>query len=228
MEKKKKGIAVLSGGLDSTVAVSVFKEDYDIHAVTFNYGQRAVDEEINSARVICDKLGFKHTIIDLKWLKDLGSSALTTDKDLPILKENQLDDAKLTNESALNVWVPGRNVVFTSIALSFAESEGAEIIIVGWDKEEAATFPDNSKEFLKSFNELINIGSIDDIEIKAPAIDLTKKEIVELGEKINAPMELSYSCYSGEKSHCGICESCLRRKRAFKQADILDKTKYLE
>jgi 7-cyano-7-deazaguanine synthase len=224
---KKKAIALLSGGLDSTVAVSVFKNQYDVHAITFNYGQKSIDREIYAAKRICKKLGFKHSIIDLPWLKTLGNSALTTNKELPKLSEEELDNLDVCEESAKNVWVPGRNVVFTSIGLSHAESEGAEIIIVGWDKEEAATFPDNSKEFLESFNQTISIGSIDKIKIEAPLIDLNKKEIVELGHKVNAPLKLSYSCYSNNEKHCGECESCLRRKRAFKESNIEDPTEYL-
>ena len=158
----------------------------------------------------------------------MGNSALTSDTEIPNLVIDDLNNDKIAKNSANKVWVPGRNLVFTSIATSFAEAEGAEIIIVGWDKEEAANFPDNSKEFLNSFNKTIAIGSKDDIEIKAPLIDLNKKEIVELGETLKAPMELSYSCYVGGKIHCGSCESCLRRKRAFKEGKIEDKTIYIK
>ena len=166
--------------------------------------------------------------MDLKWLANLGNSALTTDKEIPKLAIDDLDNNEKLEDSADKVWVPGRNLVFTSIATSFAEANGAEIIIVGWDKEEAVNFPDNSKEFLNSFNETIAIGSKDNIEIKAPLIELNKKEIVELGKKLNAPMELSYSCYNSGNIHCGICESCLRRKRAFIDALIEDETIYIK
>jgi 7-cyano-7-deazaguanine synthase len=226
--KIKKAIAVLSGGLDSTVATSVYKDDYEIHSVTFDYGQKSVKQELHSSKKICEKLGIKHTIVSLPWLSKLGGSALTTDDDLPYINMNELDNKEICEDSANKVWVPGRNVVFTAIAMAFAESLNAEIIIVGWDKEEANTFPDNSKEFLESFNNLIAIGSKKNVEIKAPVIDMNKKEIVELGQKINAPMELSYSCYLGELTHCGICESCLRRKRAFIESKIEDKTEYSE
>jgi 7-cyano-7-deazaguanine synthase len=117
-------------------------------------------------------------------------------------------------------------MVFTSVAVSYAESLGAEIIIVGWDAEEAATFPDNSKEFLNTFNKLICVGSPDEIRIEAPAIDLNKEEIVKLGVEVGAPMELSYSCYNGRDKHCGVCESCMRRKRAFMNLEIEDLSEY--
>lgn len=222
----KKAISVLSGGLDSTVATSVYAKDYDIHAITFDYGQQSVEREIKASNEICEKMGFEHTIIDLKWLGQISNSSLTSDEEIPQLNEDQLDDLEVCEETASSVWVPARNTVFTAIATAFAESIGAEIIIVGWDKEEAATFPDNSKEFLESFNKLIEVGSPDDIEVKAPAIDLDKDEIVKLGFENDAPMELSYSCYVGEENHCGVCESCMRRKRAFKKAGIKDETKY--
>ena len=93
-------------------------------------------------------------------------------------------------------------------------------------RNQAHTFPDNSKEYLENFNKTIEYGSFNDVTIKAPLIDMNKEDIIEKGNKINAPMELSYSCYTGGKEHCGTCESCKRRKRAFKKANIKDLTKY--
>lgn len=225
---KKKAIAVLSGGLDSTVASTKFKEDYQIHALTFNYGQKSAEMEIESAKAICEELGAEHTIIKLPWLAELGGSALTSDESIPEPEDSELDDIESALKTAKSVWVPGRNVVFTAIANSFAEAEKASIIIVGWDLEEAVTFPDNSKEFLEAFNTVLEVGSFDDIKIEAPLIGMNKNEIVEYGDSIGAPMELSYSCYKGFNYHCGVCESCMRRKRAFKSAGVEDKTLYSE
>ena len=216
----KKAISVLSGGLDCTVATCVFDEKYEIHAITFDYGQKAVKQEINASKSICEKMGWTHEVIDLPWLSNISTSSLNTDADIPELGEDELDDLDKSSETASNVWVPARNTVFTSIALSYAESIGAEIIIVGWNGEEGATFPDNSKQYMEKFNELIDVGSPDKIRIEAPAIDLNKEEIVELGIKVGAPMELSYSCYKGDDKPCGVCESCVRRKRAFKKLNI--------
>lgn len=222
----KKAIAVFSGGLDCTVAASVYAKEYEIHAITFNYGQKAFTQELNASKKICKKMGFIHHVIDLDWLAQISTSSLNTSEDIPEIDFSDLDDDKKSAETASSVWVPARNTVFTSIAASFAESIGAEIIIVGWDKEEANTFPDNSKEFLESFNELFKVGSPIDIEVKAPAIDLDKYEIVKLGSQVNAPMDLSYSCYKGSNIHCGVCESCMRRKRGFEKAGIKDLTIY--
>ncbi len=206
----KKAISVLSGGLDCTVATSVYSKDYEIHAITFNYGQKSFKRELQASKEICENMGFKHYVINLPWLAQISTSSLNTNEDIPEIKENELDNLEKSQETAKSVWVPARNMVFTSIATSFAESIGAEIIIVGWDAEEAATFPDNPEN----------------IKIEAPAIDLNKEEIVKLGVEVGAPMELSYSCYAGRDKHCGICESCMRRKRAFKKLKIKDLTEY--
>ncbi len=228
MMSKPKGISVLSGGLDCTVATSIYAQEYDLTALTFNYGQRSFDQEVKHSKIICEKLGMKHVIIDLPWLKKISNSSLTTDNEIPQIEENELDNYNVAIKSAKSVWVPARNTVFCSIALAYAESIGAEIIIVGWDYEEAKTFPDNSKEYLNAFNETIKYGSFDNIEIKAPLIDMDKIGIVKKGKEVNAPMDLSYSCYSGTDKHCGICESCKRRKRAFINANINDDTTYLK
>ena len=216
----KKAISVFSGGLDCTVATCVYDNDYEIHAITFNYGQKAFAQELKASRKICEEMGWTHEVIDLPWLSDISNSSLNTDDDIPEVSENDLDDLDKSSETASNVWVPARNTVFTSIALSYAESIGAEIIIVGWNNEEGLTFPDNSQEFLNEFNELIKVGSPDKIRIEAPAINLNKEELVELGVKVGAPMKLSYSCYKGEDEPCGVCESCVRRNRAFKKVGI--------
>jgi 7-cyano-7-deazaguanine synthase len=225
---KKKAITVLSGGLDSTVASAKFREDYKIHALTFNYGQKSAEMEIKSAKAVCKELGAEHTVIELPWLAELGNSALTSEESIPEPEDSELDDIESALKTAKSVWVPGRNVVFTAIANSFAEAENASIIIVGWDLEEAVTFPDNSKEFLEAFNAVLEVGSFDDIKIEAPLIGMNKNEIVEYGDSIGAPMELSYSCYKGLNYHCGLCESCMRRKRAFKNTGVEDKTVYSE
>ena len=216
----KKAISVFSGGLDCTVATTVFNGDYEIHAITFNYGQKAFNQEMKASEKICEKMGWSHEVIDLPWLANISNSSLNTSDEIPELAEEDLDDLDKSSETAENVWVPARNTVFTSIALSYAESIGAEIIIVGWNNEEGATFPDNSKEYLNEFNELVKVGSPEKIRIEAPCIDLNKEELVELGVKVGAPMKLSYSCYKGEDEPCGVCESCVRRNRAFRKVGI--------
>lgn len=216
----KKAISIFSGGLDCTVATCVYDKTHEIHAITFDYGQKAFEQELKASKEICKKMGWSHEVIELDWLSKISTSSLNTTEEIPEVSIDDLDDLAKSSETASNVWVPARNTVFTSIALSYAESIGAEIIIVGWNGEEGATFPDNSKEYLEEFNELIDVGSPEKIRIEAPAIDLNKEEIVKLGVEIGAPMKLSYSCYKGETKPCGVCESCVRRNRAFEKLGI--------
>lgn len=222
----KKAISVMSGGLDCTVATSIISKDHEIHAITFNYGQKALEREVKASKAICNKMNWTHEVIDLPWLANISNSSLNTDEEVPEPSAEDLDDLEKSNETASSVWVPARNTIFTSIALSYAESIGADTIIVGWNGEEGATFPDNSKEYMEKFNELIEEGSPEKIRIEAPLINLNKEEIVELGVECGAPMELSYSCYKGREKQCGVCESCMRRKRAFEALGLKDKSEY--
>ena len=218
----KKAISVMSGGLDCTVATSIFANTHEIHAITFNYGQKAAEKEIEVSKKICEKMDWTHEVIDLPWLAQISTSSLNTDEEIPELTNDDLDNIKKSQESASSVWVPARNTVFTSIALSYAESINASAIIVGWNGEEGATFPDNSKEYMGKFNELIKEGSPEKIKIEAPLINLNKEEIIKIGVECGAPIELSYSCYKGDETPCGVCESCMRRKRAFEKLGLKD------
>lgn len=224
---KPKAISVLSGGLDCTVATSMYNDKYDITAITFNYGQQSFKRELKAAEEVCQKLGMEHIVIDLPWLKEISNSSLTTDEDIPTPTDEDLDNYESAQKTAKSVWVPARNTIFCSIALAYAEAMKAKIIIVGWDYEEAITFPDNSKEYLDAFNKTIEYGSFDPIQIKAPLINLDKDDIVKTGIEHNAPLAESYSCYVGDEKHCGICESCKRRRRAFEKLKIDDPTEYI-
>lgn len=230
-------VCVLSGGLDSTVAALVAKlKGDDLYTLTFDYGQRAALREINAARKISEVLGAEHKVIKLPFLKDFGGSALTErDRSVPELKEEDLDNLEITRETMRSVWVPGRNIVMFSIASSFAESLGGGEVYTGLNKEEGTTFPDNTLEFVNRFNHLLEYGTIRDVKLVAPLYNLDKAEIVKYGRELEEKLgvevlKYSYSCYhdNGEDFlHCGTCESCVRRKRAFKEAGVEDPTKYL-
>ena len=231
-----RAITVLSGGLDSTVSTLIAKDlGYEITAITFNYGQRAVKREINSAKKICEILGIKHIVVDLSFVKQFGKSSLITEKEIPTLKMEELDSEKAF-ETMKAVWVPARNLIMFSIASGFAEALDAEKIFIGINKEEGVTFPDNTIEFVEAFNKVLEYGTLNKVKIEAPLYDKTKEDIVKLGVELEKKLgvevlKYSYSCYhdNGEDFlHCGKCESCMRRKRAFLMAGVEDKTKYIE
>ncbi|NJD52336.1 MAG: 7-cyano-7-deazaguanine synthase QueC [Candidatus Methanoperedens sp.] len=217
-----KPIVLLSSGLDSTVA---FKEAYDISdeilCVTFDYGQKARGKEISFAKTICERYKAGHVVIELPWYRTFRG-ALTGGSALPEISENELDDKEITKKSAENVWVPARNVVFLSIGAALAENFKYDTIVTGFDVEEAATFPDNTIEFVKRFNEMLKFGTLTKTSVYAPLISMNKSDIVKRGLEIGAPLEWSWSCYDGSEKPCGTCESCLRRKRAFEISGTKD------
>ncbi|MFA4934956.1 MAG: 7-cyano-7-deazaguanine synthase QueC [Candidatus Methanoperedens sp.] len=210
-----KSIVLLSSGLDSTVA---FKEAFnrcdEVVCVTFDYGQRAKEKEIEFAKKICELFKVGHIIIELPWFGTFRG-ALTGGGLLPRISGNQLDDKQITQKSAEQVWVPARNVVFLSIGASLAENYKYDLIVTGFDAEEAATFPDNTPEFVERFNEMLKFGTLTHPSVYTPLISMNKADIVKRGLEIDAPLEWSWSCYEGGEKPCGVCESCLRRKRAF-------------
>ena len=222
MGRYMKSIILLSSGLDSTVA---FKEAYDISdemlCLTFDYGQRARRKEIEFAKSICEHFGVKHMIIDLPWYRTFRG-ALTGREDIPKILRLELDDMEVTQKTAAAVWVPARNVVFLSIAAAFAENYRYDTIVTGFDAEEAATFPDNTLGFVDRFNEMLKLGTLANPLVHTPLISLDKAGIVKRGLEIDAPLEWSWSCYEGGERPCGVCESCLRRARAFDAAGAKD------
>ncbi|MFH0702779.1 MAG: 7-cyano-7-deazaguanine synthase QueC [bacterium] len=214
--QKNKSLILLSGGLDSVVSLACSKIEYNIvFALTFDYGQRAKNQEITASSEIAKHFNIEHKIINLPWLAEITHTALVnTDKELPAPDITELDIANITKKSAKNVWIPNRNGLFINIAACFVESMGFNHIIFGANKEEAATFPDNSEEFLTKINKSLEYSTLTKPKVISPLMNLNKKEIVKIGIEKNIPFDLIRSCYTNEKNHCGKCESCLRLKRA--------------
>ncbi|RLG24931.1 7-cyano-7-deazaguanine synthase QueC [Methanosarcinales archaeon] len=220
-------VVLLSSGLDSVVALKMALDEFDdILCLTFDYGQRAREREIECSEKIASSYDLAHEVIELSWLKNFWG-ALTDGSPLPEMNKDRLNDASLTCETAKTVWVPARNLVFIAIAASFAENRNYDVIVTGFNREEALTFPDNSPEFIESFNELLKHATLSHPRVYAPLGNLDKVEIVRRGMAIGAPFELSWSCYNAETLPCGVCESCVRRKRAFDLAGFTDPTKVL-
>ena len=232
-----KAVCVLSGGLDSVVSMMMAKKNgLELYSITFDYGQRAVLREINASKKVSEILGAEHKVINLPFVKEFSKSALTMGQDVPTMKEDELDNMERATETMKSVWVPARNMILFSIASGFAEFVGANEIYTGLNKEEGTTFPDNTVEFIERFNNALEYGTLNKVKMRAPLYNLNKTEIVKLGKKLEEELGLevlkySYSCYhdNGEDFlHCGTCESCMRRKRAFKEAGVEDPTKYIE
>lgn len=215
-------VVLLSAGLDSVVAFKIAHDKCDeILCITYDYGQKARTRELEYASKICAKYHVNHVQIALPWFENF-SGALTSKKAIPELREELLENFEITTETAKAVWVPARNLVFLAIAASFCENYGYDYIVTGFNKEEAVTFPDNSYNFINLFNDTLKYGVSHKVQVRAPLIELNKNEIVKLGLKIGAPIEWSWSCYIAQETPCGVCESCVRRRAAFKSIQAHD------
>ena len=203
-----KGIILLSGGLDSLVSLGLGMQKYGISlALTFDYGQKALEQEVSTSKNICNYYKIEHKVIKLDWLKNVTHTALVEDKELPEGIDNPEDSAK-------SVWVPNRNGLFLNIAGSFADGNDYDYIIIGANKEEGQTFPDNTQEFIDRINAEFEFSTQKHPKVVAPLINYDKNDIVKQAIEHNIPLEFVRSCYSNGKKHCGKCESCTRLKNA--------------
>jgi len=215
-------IVLLSGGLDSAVNL---KRAYDqtgvALALTFDYGQRAAAREAAAAALMCRQLDLPHRLIPLPWLEEISPSALLRrGRPVPEVRLDQLEEERVNRgETAEAVWIPNRNGLFVNIAATFAEGLAADTIVAGFNAEEAATFPDNSPDFVSASNAALRFSTRRDVRLLSYTQDLAKPDIVRLGRHIEALLACIWSCYLGGREHCGRCESCARLERALRDAD---------
>lgn len=212
------GVVLLSGGLDSTVALALFLENNSLElALTFDYGQKASEQEIKAAGRIAKHYGLWHEVVELPFLQEQTLSALVNQEaELPALTIGELDDAQgKAGLSAQSVWVPNRNGLFLNVAAVYAENLAQPAYVVaGFNREEAATFSDNSSEFMTAVNQSLHYSTRQNITVVSPTVGLNKDEIVREGLRLKVPFDCLWSCYTGQEQACGVCESCLRLKRA--------------
>lgn len=217
-------VVLLSGGLDSTVAMAAAMENSRITlALTFDYGQRAAQRETEAAAAIARHYGLKHRVLTVGFLQEITTTSLVDQsKSVPVLAMDQLDDAKITQDTAGKVWVPNRNGLFINIAAAFAEAMDCRQVIVGFNAEEGATFPDNTPEYMAAATLALSYSTQNGVQIISPTVNLTKAAIVTLGRQLHVPFQLMWSCYHGARFMCGVCESCLRLKRALRQGGLME------
>lgn len=218
-----KSIILLSGGLDSIVALAYSKKntDYNVQlALTFDYGQKTAKSEIEASKKVADYYNIEHKIIKLDWLKEITKTALVGDREAP---NNDFE----TNDSAKAVWVPNRNALFLNVAASFCDAFGYNYILFGANKDEAKTFPDNTEEFCKIITNLFATSTQVKPMVTAPLINYSKGDIVKIAVENNVPLEYVRSCYKSPEGHCGECESCYHLKKALLQNNCEEYIKLL-
>ncbi len=205
-----KSIILLSGGLDSLVCLGLCRDKYNVElAITFDYGQKSAEKELRASKQLCDYYKLSHKIIKLDWLKEITHTSIVSSDVLP----EGTDDPE---KSAKAVWVPNRNGLFLNIAASFADSGSYNYIILGANKEEGLTFPDNTYEFANRVTAEFEYSTMVKPKVLVPLINYDKNDIVSLALKESMPLELVQSCYDSTEGHCGKCESCTRLKNALK------------
>ena len=218
-------VVLLSGGLDSAGNLKRAHDETGIAlALTFDYGQRAARREMEAAALMCRSLGASHRTIELPWLGDISRSALTErGPAIPDVTEEMLAGPVVgRGETAGAVWVANRNGIFVNVAAAFAEALDCDLVVAGFNAEEAATFPDNSPEFVAAANRALELSTRRAPRLISYTQDLTKVDIVRLGREIGAPVPFVWSCYRGGEQHCWRCESCARLRRALEMAGAWD------
>ncbi|MDW7973449.1 MAG: 7-cyano-7-deazaguanine synthase QueC [Thermodesulfovibrio sp.] len=214
--EKEKCIVILSGGIDSsTVAYWAKNQGYRVYAITFKYGQIAT-REVECAAKIAEKLGIPIKIIDLSTLKEVFEGATSLcDERIP-----------MTSEFNPLLIVPFRNAIFLSVAVAYAVSINVNRIFYGAQGSDEPFYPDCRREFYKAFEKAAAIGTNRELIIEAPFSSIPKSEVIRIGMKLGVPYHLTWSCYLNDLKHCGKCESCLNRKKAFIEAGVTDPTIY--
>ena len=217
----KKAIVLFSGGLDSTTCLYwALDQGYTCETLTVSYGQKHM-REVSAARQIASHLGVKQHCVNLNlpWLT--SSSLVDTKQCIP---DQPL--AEITNGEIPSTYVPGRNLMFLSVAASLADAIEADAIVAGPNAIDFSGYPDCTPQFFDMARQAINLGTkrgvLHGVKVLAPLMTLTKTDIVKLGAKLGVPFELTWSCYNGGEKPCGHCDSCKLRARGFAQAGIKD------
>jgi len=217
-----KAVILMSGGMDSCVTAAIASRTYQIAALHASYGQRTERRELESFHRLADHFGaFARLAVRLDYFAAIGGSSLT-DTRLTV------PDADLLNKDIPNTYVPFRNAHFLSIATSWAEVLGAVKIFIGAVWEDSSGYPDCRPEYYEALNRLIRLGTkpATDIKVVTPLIYLSKREIVKQGVELDAPLDLTWSCYRESDRACGVCDSCALRLRAFQEAGVEDPIVY--
>lgn len=222
-ELKSLAICLVSGGMDSCVTAAIAKaENEEIAFLHISYGQRTERRERKAFNDIADFYNVEKRLeVSIEYLAKIGGSSLTDES-------IEVSEANLESKEIPTSYVPFRNANMLAIATSWAEVLKADSIYIGAVAEDSSGYPDCRPEFYAAFEKTIEVGTKPDtrIKIKTPIIHLSKADIVQKGSELNAPLQLSWSCYRNENAACGTCDSCALRLRGFALAGLVDPIKY--
>jgi 7-cyano-7-deazaguanine synthase len=221
--KRSRAVVLLSGGMDSCVCAALAARDRQAAAVHVSYGQRTELRERHAFESICDRLQIRdRLLVRNEALRAIGGSALT-DSSIAV------PEAQAIGSSVPVTYVPFRNAHFLAVAVSWAEVLGAQEVYIGAVEPDSSGYPDCRPEYYRAFNEVVKTGTREGtIRVVTPLIAMHKAEIVTLGLELGAPFDLTWSCYQREDRACGVCDSCVLRLRAFRDAGAEDPIPYEE
>jgi 7-cyano-7-deazaguanine synthase len=222
-----RAVVLLSGGMDSCVCAALAARDQQTAAVHVSYGQRTQERERRSFESICDRLEIRdRLLVRNEALRAIGGSALT-DPGIAVPETHALGAGVPGGVPV--TYVPFRNAHFLAVAVSWAEVLGAEKVYIGAVEPDSSGYPDCRPEYYRAFNEVVKTGTKEGtIRVVTPLIAMRKAGIVRLGLELNAPFDLTWSCYQREDRACGVCDSCVLRLRAFREAGAEDPIPYAE
>ena len=226
-EPSSRAVVLASGGLDSTVTAALAREaGHELLWLTIDYGQRHAIEVTRAREVAGAMHAAKHTVLSVD-LRALGGSALTGQMQVP--KDRQRAER---SQGIPITYVPGRNLLFLSLAAAYAETEGASLIYFGANVVDYSGYPDCRPEFIRAFEAAVKAGTKAGAEgnalrVCAPLLEMTKADIIRTGIRLGAPLHLTHSCYDpiGDLA-CGRCDSCVIRREGYSTAGVEDPTKY--
>jgi len=218
-----KCIVLVSGGMDSCVTAAIAaRECKDLAFLHISYGQRTEAREKRAFNEIADHFKVAARLdVPIDYLAKIGGSSLTDES-------IEISEADLEATEIPTSYVPFRNANMLAIATSWAEVIGAVSIFIGVVAEDSSGYPDCRPQFIAAFQKMIDSGTKPDttISLETPLIDLSKAEIVTRGVELDAPLQLTWSCYRSSDAACGTCDSCVLRLRGFEQAGVKDPIKY--
>jgi 7-cyano-7-deazaguanine synthase len=214
-----KVVVIYSGGMDSyTVLNKAMQKGYDVHAVSFNYGQRH-SKELLFAKKVCEQHNIEHKIVDISSIKQLiGGSALTDDIEVP--------EGHYEEESMKTTVVPNRNMIMLSMAVGYAVSIQAEAVYFGAHSGDHAIYPDCRTEFVSAMNDVCKIANYQAVEVRAPYLTSSKIDILKEGLAMNLDYKDTWTCYNGQEKACGRCGACQERLEAFSENNTIDPIRY--
>ena len=221
----KKVVLILSGGMDSTTLLYKYvKEGYLIECVSFDYGQKQ-KIELEHASHLTKMLNVKHRIIDVSFMKNILTKSSLINNDIAV------PHGEYSKDNMLSTVVPNRNTILLSIAWAIACNENANILAYGAQCGDHYLYPDTRPDYFSAINLALRLGTedcrMDNLQLEAPLLHLNKEEVIALGLKYGVDYSLTYSCYEGNKLHCGECGACQNRKKAFAKLGLNDPIKYL-